>query len=251
MLEIKHIRHATTIIEIDGKKILVDPVLANKESYPAIVNTKNPKRNPLVDLPINKEIIMAVDGVVITHNHNDHFDEIAKKELPKDTPILCQKEDYNNFLSLGFTNLTSIDKETSWLGLECQRFIGYHGGHIYRKKLGTSSSIYLNGKTSDVYITGDTLLTFKVINILRYIRPQNILANGGGARMKILGKLTMNSSDILKMAKKNPSSNIIVVHMDSINHCFDTRNVLRKKIKDKNIKLVIPDDGEEIKINNN
>lgn len=250
MLKIKHIRHATSIIEIDSKKILIDPVLADKESYPPIINTKNPRKNPLVDLPMEIETIMDVDGIIITHNHNDHFDVTAKKILPKDIPVLCQSEDYNDFQNLGFLNVTEIEENTKWLGFECERYKGYHGGHFFKNKLGISSSVYLKGKETDIYITGDTLPTFKVKKTLKSIKPENILANGGGARMKILGKLTMNNSDILNLCKRNPGSNIIAVHMDSINHCFDTRESLKSESKKRNIDLFIPDDGEEIDIKN-
>lgn len=250
MLKITHIRHATSIIELDGKKILIDPVLAEKESYPAIINTNNPRRNPLVNLPIVLEKILNVDGVIITHNHNDHFDELAKKILPKELPILCQKEDYKKFLDLGFKTLTLIDKTQNWLGFECERFIGYHGGHLLKNRLGTSSSIFLKGIHTDIYISGDTLLTLKVRNILRDKKPKNILANGGGARMKILGQLTMDNKDIMYLSKRYPKSNIIAVHMDSINHCFDTRSSLKLNMENKNMDIIIPDDGEIIEILN-
>ncbi|QEN04339.1 MBL fold metallo-hydrolase [Thiospirochaeta perfilievii] len=249
MKTIKHYRHATSVIEIDNKRILIDPVLGDKGVYPAITNSKNPRKNPLVNLPAEIEDILDVDGIIITHNHNDHFDIVAKKILARDVPILCQEEDYLNFKKLGFVNLTLVKEKTIWLGIKVQRFIGTHGGHIFNKKLGVSSSYLLTSTQSKIYLTGDTLLTISVIQNLKKIKPNYIIANGGGAKIKMLGKVTMNNKDIDKLARLNNNCKIIVVHMDSINHCFDTRVKLFKQCSRGN--LVVPLDGEKISFINN
>ncbi len=46
-------------------------------------------RSPMVELPMPvSEIIKGVDAVIVTHTHEDHWDEAAQKALPKDLPIL-------------------------------------------------------------------------------------------------------------------------------------------------------------------
>lgn len=244
MKSFSHYRHATSIIEIENKKILIDPVFASKGSYPAIIHTKNPKKNPLVNLPVDYSKLLDVDGVIITHNHNDHFDELAKKVLPKNLPILCQKEDFLTFKSLGYLNLTSIDSAKNWLGLKCKGFLGYHGGHLLKSKLGVSSSFLITSSNSKVFITGDTLLTRKQKKLIKEISPDTIVAYGGGARMKLLGKLTMNNKDIIRLSKICKSSRIIVTHMEAINHCFDSRSKLINHPLLNNV--IIPSDGETL-----
>lgn len=240
-----HYRHATSIIEIDNKRILIDPVFEESQAYPPIIYTKNPRKNPLVNLPVDYNELLNVDGVIVTHNHNDHFDELAKRVLPKDIPLLCQSEDLAAFSELGFTNLTPIVRSAIWLDLNCERFIGYHGGHLLKKKLGVSSSYSIESRKATTYITGDTLLTGKAKKIIKAVNPQYIVAFGGGAKMKFAGQLTMKNRDILKLSKLCPNSKIITVHMDSINHCFDTREKLIPLTKD--IKsILIPKDGESI-----
>lgn len=244
MKSFTHYRHATSIMEIDTKRILIDPVFANKGSYPPIIHTKNPKKNPLSDLPVEYLNLLNVDGVIITHNHNDHFDELAKQVLPKDLPILCQKEDHHIFKDLGYVNLSSIDTAKTWLGLKCERFIGYHGGHILKSKLGISSSFLITSPNSKVFITGDTLLTRKQKKLIKMIAPDTIVAYGGGARMKFLGKLTMSNKDIIKLSKLCKNSRIIVTHMEAINHCFDTKSELNRKALQNNV--IVPLDGETL-----
>jgi L-ascorbate metabolism protein UlaG (beta-lactamase superfamily) len=244
VMTIEHYRHATSIMVIDGKRILIDPVFADRGTYPPIVNSRNTRRNPLIDLPVNYGDLGQFEGVLITHNHNDHFDEIARKALPRDIPLLCQEEDRHIYRGIGFTRVTGVVRSTAWLGLTVGRFAGYHGGHLLRKMLGTSSSYFIESPDSQVYITGDTLLTGRVRRNLRMLSPGIIIANGGGARLKILGKLTMDNRDILKLSRLLPGSRIIAVHMDSLNHCSDTREKLKRMISSDTGNILIPGDGE-------
>lgn len=246
-LKFEHYRHATSIIEVNGKRILIDPLLAKKKSYPPIVLTRNPQRNPLIDLPCNFQELFRVDGVVITHDHNDHFDELAKKRLPKDLPILCQPSDLDNFSKLGFTRLTTTCKKKLWLGLNVSSVLGSHGGGLLKKKLGKSSAFMLEDTNGiKIFISGDTLLTSKMISIISNFEPNYVIAYGGGARLKLAGQITMNNLDILKLSNLFQSTKIIAVHMDSINHCFDKRESLKKLNIYEN--LFIPNDGEKLHI---
>ncbi len=246
-MKITHYRHATSIIELDNKKILIDPLFAKAGTYPAIIYSNNNRKNPLVNLPIDYTNLFNVDGVIITHNHNDHFDELAKKVLPKDLPILCQNEDLELFKGLGFSQLTAISNKTQWLGFNCSRFIGTHGGGFLKSKLGITSSYLLESKEGRLYLTGDTLLTTNVKKIVRYSKPNWVLANGGAAKMKILGQITMGNKHIIKLCQILPDSKIIAVHMDSINHCGDTQDKLKSLVNGVN-NIVIPYDGEIINL---
>ena len=51
------------------------------------------------------------------------------------------------------------------------------------------------------------------------------------------------------MVKAMPNSQIVAVHLDSVNHATVTRKDLREFIKAKNIEknIIVPEDGEIIK----
>lgn len=244
---IHHFRHACSILHLNGKKILIDPMLSGKGVYPPVMMTRNPQKNPLVEFPCDYRELFKVDGVIITHMHNDHFDKKAQKELPRDLPILCQSEDRAILEKWGFTSVTGLEKETCWLDLYCQRFIGSHGDGIFKKKLGCSSSFFLQTeKGPSIYLTGDTLLTNKVKKILSNKKTDILLANGGGARLKLGGKITLNHKDILKLSRILPQSTLVAVHMEAMNHCFDRRETLIKMKGD--CKILVPEDGELLKL---
>ena len=73
---------------------------------PPIENTPNPRRNPLVELPLPaEEVVRGVDACIVTHLHGDHFDDAAAALLPRDLPILTQPESAAALRERGFTNV--------------------------------------------------------------------------------------------------------------------------------------------------
>lgn len=250
MIRIQHLRHATSIIEISGKVILLDPLFSEKDSLKPIPLTNNRVNNPLVELPDSIEnILKGIDGVFITHNHIDHIDKKAVDAIGKNTPVLCQSEDLKNIRKYGLVNATGIDSMIDWLGLKIYRNIGSHGGGILKKALGISSSYFIRSDDQELFITGDTLLTKENIELLIKEKPNNIIAYGGGATMLIAGKITMDNSDIVRLSRLLPESKIVVTHMEAINHCFESRAALSKLIEENNIEnIVVPDNGSELYI---
>lgn len=59
--------HSAAILELDGKRMIFDPVLENAAPIPFAV----PRYD---EAPINRENLPAIDYIVITHNHYDHLE---------------------------------------------------------------------------------------------------------------------------------------------------------------------------------
>jgi hypothetical protein len=68
--------HSTVYLELDGTRVLVDPVWSDRASPFRIVGPKrtHPMPMALADLP-------TVDVVVISHDHYDHLDPSVVREL--------------------------------------------------------------------------------------------------------------------------------------------------------------------------
>lgn len=95
------IRHATVLVELAGKKILVDPMLSSKEALDPIPNAANSLRIPMVDLPFGDKVLAQllqdIDAVLVTHTHRDHWDIAAQTQIPKKkTDYLSTCRSYQN-----------------------------------------------------------------------------------------------------------------------------------------------------------
>ena len=59
--------HSSAILELDGVRVLIDPVLENAAPFPGIVSRYTAS-------PIKREELPDVDAVLITHDHYDHLE---------------------------------------------------------------------------------------------------------------------------------------------------------------------------------
>ena len=68
--------HASVLVEIDGFRILTDPVLSQRVSPFQFIGPKRTHKAPLA-----LEELAGIDAVVISHNHYDHLDEATVRHL--------------------------------------------------------------------------------------------------------------------------------------------------------------------------
>lgn len=75
-LRVTWVGHATALVEIDGSRVLTDPIWSERCSPSTLVGPKrfHPPPITLADLP-------AVDVVVVSHDHYDHLDMATVKAL--------------------------------------------------------------------------------------------------------------------------------------------------------------------------
>jgi len=67
-MQITLVRNATLLLELMGRRILVDPMLDPAGARPPIEQTANPVRNPTVELPFSaEEVVAGLDAVLVTH----------------------------------------------------------------------------------------------------------------------------------------------------------------------------------------
>ena len=98
--------------------------------------------------------------MIVTHLHEDHFDEKAKQELPRELPIFVQNEsDSRVLIEAGFQNANVLGQNTA---LGPVRLIWTPAQHGYDdaivRALGDVCGVVMqSAREKTLYITGDTV----------------------------------------------------------------------------------------------
>lgn len=254
-MKIKQIRNATIVVEYAGKKFLIDPVLADKGTYPPFGPgmglpdaLRQDQFNPLVSLPMSIDEIINVDAVIVTHLHLDHFDDAAKEILPKDIKMFVQnEEDAKEVRNAGFQNVDVLQENTVFEDIQLIKTKGEHGrGEILKAAGEVCGVIFKHPKEKALYLAGDTVWYKAVKEVIETHIPEVIVVNGGDNQFLIGGSLIMGKDDIYEVHKAVPNAKIIVSHMEAINHWTLSREELKSFINEKSMSsnVLVPDDGE-------
>ncbi len=232
------VRNATLIVELAGKRILVDPMLDDVGARPPIENTANPVANPMVPLPFPAEdVVRGLDAIVVTHRHRDHLDGRAEELLPRDVPVFCQPEDGEALSALGL-DAQPVQDELEWNGLRIARTPARHGSGRIAELLAPVSGFVLD----DLYIAGDTVWYEGVAETIARYRPRVAVVNAGGAEFVEGGLVVMGTDDVREVAACVPI--VVAVHMEAVNHCHLTRDALQQAVPG----VLVPEDGETLDV---
>lgn len=139
--------HATILIEIDGVRVLTDPIL--RERVGPLTRTSGPPA---------KEHWSEVDAVLISHSHWDHLDYGSLRMVGANVPILARTGMAAEFESRGFSDVTELEpgEEQVIKGVPIQAVHAEHKG--FGPPVGGTElclGFIVHGSQS-VYFAGDT-----------------------------------------------------------------------------------------------
>ena len=226
------------ILEVAGRRILVDPMLDDVGTRPPIEQTRNQVANPTVPLPLPAEdVVRDLDAVIVTHRHRDHLDTKAEELLPRDVPIFCQPEDEDALRDLGL-DARAVEAAVEWDGLRITRTPARHGTGPIAELLAPVSGFVLD----DLYLAGDTVWYEEVEATIAHHQPRVAVVNAGGAEFVEGGLIVMGADDVREVVARVPR--VVAVHMEALNHCFLERESLRRAVPG----VLVPEDGETLEL---
>lgn len=248
-ISIQHIRNATSVLTVNGKKILIDPMLSDVGELPPVPFTRTLRRNPLTPLPVPLHFFENMDAILLTHRHFDHLDKKALSVLNKRIPVFCQPEDQAFLQKAGFFHVYAIHDSYEWCDIQMKRVKGQHALGVTAKLLGPVSGFILSTPADgSIYIVGDCIYTSIIEEVFREYQPDIAILNTPRAQMLLGTIITMTAEDIVHIAHLSPTTRIVAVHMDAISHCTFKRHHLQSFLKERGLEhaAFVPYDGEVI-----
>ena len=254
-MQFHQIRSATAIITCAGVRFLIDPMLSPKGAFPGFEGTPNAHlSNPTVELPFSIEQILAVDAVIVTHVHPDHWDDTAKERIPKNKPLFAQNErDQEYIRAAGFSDVRVLGEHGEYKGVTLIKTAGQHGSDAImavppaREMLGeVCGVVFKHPDEKTMYLAGDTIWNSHVQQAIACYAPEVIILNAGDAQITGLGSIIMNKEDVLTVHRAAPRATLIATHMEAVNHAMLSRGELRAFALENKMSdcLLIPADGE-------
>ncbi|NRF24399.1 MBL fold metallo-hydrolase [Vibrio coralliilyticus] len=252
-MKFTQIRNATAILEFAGKRFLIDPLFAPKETYPALPGTYNDHLNwPTVELPMSVDTILeGLDAAIVTHTHPDHWDEHAIRTIPKSLQIFAQNEmEAAQIRRAGFINVDVLEESTIVDGIKLSKTSGQHGNDEVMAAIGdmlgeVSGVVFSHPDEKTTYIAGDTVWNEHVDKAITQHKPEVLILNAGDA-MSAFGSIIMGKQDVLKAHQARPDAMIIATHMEAVNLATLTRVELKQFVTENDLTdfVLIPEDGE-------
>lgn len=231
--QIRLVRNATLLIDYNGKKILLDPMLSPKGAFRSWAGNGV---TPAVDLPMSvSEIVEGVDFVLLTHGHADHFDQPAIDAIDKKTPFFSQPENKQMLLDNNFWNTTAVTDSIIHGDITIIRTNAQHGVGRMLENMGAASGFVLKADNQPtIYVIGDAVWTQEIYDNIQKYNPAYIVVNSGGAIMPPQEEwkatpIIMDERQTMALLQESDDIPVIAVHMDAVDHCMTTREILRKK----------------------
>ena len=198
-------------------------------------------------MPENAAAALATaTGVLLTHEHPDHLDRAAVQWIKAhELPLWAASVDVPNLQSKG---LDARVLQDGALGMAVEVVPAHHGRGLIGWLMGPASGFYLaHPDEPSVYLTGDTVLSHAVAEVVERLRPDLVVAPAGAASFGIGGRLIFSVDELVALVKRTPGQ-VLLNHLEALDHCPTTRRDLRERMTAEGLtsQVHIPDDGDEL-----
>ena len=215
-LRLTWLGHSTVLMEMDGLRVLTDPVFGNRASP---VSFAGPKR--FHPPPVSVEQLPPIDLVLVSHDHYDHLCyETVMKLAKKDIPIVTSLGVGARLEAWGIpaSRITELDWwEESVIGGGRLSVTATPAQHFSGRGLHDRNVTSWAGwvfKTADhkVFFSGDTGLTEEYLEIGRRLGPFDVIMLEIGAFHQLWGDIHLGPENALKATVMLGGGLLLPVH---------------------------------------
>jgi L-ascorbate metabolism protein UlaG (beta-lactamase superfamily) len=251
-LRVTWLGHSTLLVELDGVRVLTDPVWGERVSP---IGFAGPKR--FHPVPVKLDQLPAIDAVIVSHDHYDHLDYPTILALTKtDVPFITSLGVGAHLESWGVAEarITELDwwESTPIAGgrahvtaAPSQHFSGRAPG---MRNTTAWSSFAVRGQRHGFFFSGDTGLTTEYAHIREKLGPFDLVALEVGAFHPAWGDIHLGPENALKAFDLLGGARFLPVHWGTFNlamHDWDEpAEVLLKA--GRGVPLLMPRLGEAV-----
>ncbi len=218
--------HSSYFIQLDGKKILVDPVLSGSASplsftTPAFVGTDAYTTD---DFP-------EIDYLFISHDHWDHVDyETLQKLKPKIKKVICGLGTGEHFEYWGFNADIIVEEDWNTKIILDSGFVAntvparHFSGRGFSRNKALWTSFVLQTPTTKIFIGGDSGYDTHFAEIGKIFGPFDLVMLENGQYDKSWKYIHMMPDEVLQAAKDLKAKRLFPVHSSKFalgNHSWD------------------------------
>jgi L-ascorbate metabolism protein UlaG (beta-lactamase superfamily) len=246
--------HSTVLLEVDGLRILTDPVWGQRASPYAFAG---PKR--FQPVPVDVAALPPLDAVIVSHDHYDHLDQL--------TILALARRDVRFYTSLGvgahleawgvpperiveldwWEQATLPHADLTITAAPAQHF----SGRGLRDRNATLwSGFSIAGPRRSVFFSGDTGLTPEYDAIQRRLGPFDLVMLEVGAWHPSWGDIHLGPLNALRAAQRLGGARLLPVHWGTFNlgmHAWDEPvETLLANAEAHRVQLVLPKLGAPV-----
>lgn len=253
-LRVTWLGHSTTLIEIDGIRVLTDPVWGPRASP---LSLAGPKR--FQPVPVALREMPPVDVIVISHDHYDHLDYPTIRALAKiDVPFVTSLGVGAHLEGWGIepARITELDwwESVTVPGSDVQVTAApsqHFSGRTPKTRNATLwSSLVVRSGQHGVFFSGDTGLTTEYRDIRERLGPFDLAMLEIGAWDPAWGDMHLGPENALKAVTHLRADVFLPIHWGTFRlamHAWDQpAEVLYEQGPKNRTRLVMPRLGEPV-----
>jgi L-ascorbate metabolism protein UlaG (beta-lactamase superfamily) len=250
--------HSTVLIEIDGLRVLTDPVWGPRASPSRIVG---PKR--FQPVPVALKALPPIDGVLVSHDHYDHLDyptirELARREVPFVTSLGVGA--HLEAWGVPARRITELDwweshtlhntARSAELTITAAPSQHFSGRGLKDRNATLWSSMVMRGRRHAVFFSGDTGLTTEYRAIGERLGPFDLVMLEVGAFHPAWGHIHLGPRNALQALALLGGGAFLPVHWGTFTlamHAWDEpAETLLTLAPPQGVQLVMPRLGEAV-----